>query len=96
MESIIMTLISPLLLPAIFAGAFAIMTGQKPQSFIKPLTKIYFSILKTLFGLLLTSIKLLWVKRYKGYLDQREPLFEEQNYRPEQHNSNIRIKVLDN
>jgi formate-dependent nitrite reductase membrane component NrfD len=96
METIIMTLLSPLLLPVILAAAFAIMTGQKPQAFIKPLVNIYFSILRMLFGLLLTSIKLLWSKRYNGYLDHREPFFEEQKFQSEQHNSNIRIKVLDN
>ena len=96
METIIMTLLSPLLLPAILAAGFAIMTGQKPQAFIKPLVKIYFSILRTLFGLLLTSIKFLWSRRYKGYLDHQEPFFEKENLQHEQRNSNIRIKVLDN
>ncbi len=95
METIIMALISPLLLPAILAAGFAIMTGQKPEAFIRPLVKIYFSILKTLLGLVLTSIKLLWSRSYKAHLDNGDSPFERQDYQAERYNSGIRIKVLD-
>jgi len=96
METIIFALLSPLLLPVIIVSAFAIMCGQKPGAFIRPLVRIYFSFLKTLFGFLLISIKLIWSKSHKNYLDHREPAFEKENTHNNQRNSNIRIKVLDN
>lgn len=95
METILMTIFSPFLLLAIIGIGFAVMTEQPPGKFIKPMLRIYLSLLGWVVQLFVLSIKLLWSRTCKNCLSHRESLFEKQNVQQENLNHNIRIKVLD-
>ncbi len=76
MDSLIVSIFSPFILLAIIAVGFAMMTGTRPEVFLRPMMTLALSLLKLFFDITTTAVKAIRISANEAsvsYSGQRAP-----------------------